>query len=144
MKKHFLLLVFLLFAAIVEAANPVKQMLERLQEGLSDRFKIEICSSSDEGDYFELYGGGRKVTVRANNYVSAAFGINWYLKYYCHAHVSFCGDQLPQLPVDLPQVKERHATKLSDNFYMNYCTFSYTTAFWDWKRWEIPSACGGR
>ena len=136
MKKHFLLLVFLLFAAIVEAANPVKQMLERLQEGLSDRFKIEICSSSDEGDYFELYGGGRKVTVRANNYVSAAFGINWYLKYYCHAHVSFCGDQLPQLPVDLPQVKERHATKLSDNFYMNYCTFSYTTAFWDWKRWE--------
>ena len=103
MKKHFLLLVFLLFAAIVEAANPVKQMLERLQEGLSDRFKIEICSSSDEGDYFELYGGGRKVTVRANNYVSAAFGINWYLKYYCHAHVSFCGDQLPQLPVDLPQ-----------------------------------------
>lgn len=136
MKKHFLLLVFLLFAAIVEAANPVKQMLERLQEGLSDRFKIEIRSSSDEGDYFELYGGGRKVTVRANNYVSAAFGINWYLKYYCHAHVSFCGDQLPQLPVDLPQVKERHATKLSDNFYMNYCTFSYTTAFWNWKRWE--------
>ena len=48
MKKHFLLLVFLLFAAIVEAANPVKQMLERLQEGLSDRFKIEIRSSSDE------------------------------------------------------------------------------------------------
>ena len=33
-------------------------------------------------------------------------------------------------------MKERHATKLSDNFYMNYCTFSYTTAFWDWKRWE--------
>ena len=73
MKKHFVLLFFLLLVAVAEAANPVKQMLERLQEGLSDRFKIEIRSSSDEGDYFELYGGGRKVTVRANNYVSAAF-----------------------------------------------------------------------
>lgn len=136
MKKHFLSLLFLLLAMFVEA-NPVGQMLERLQKGLSSRFKIEIHSSSDQGDdYFELYGGGRKVTVRANNYVSAAFGINWYLKYYCHAQVSFCKDQLPQLPADLPQVKERHATKLSDNFYMNYCTFSYTTAFWDWKRWE--------
>ena len=86
MKKHFLLILFLLLATVVEA-NPVKQMLERFQKGLSNRFKIEIRSSSDQGDYFELYGGGRKVTVRANNYVSAAFGINWYLKYYCHAHV---------------------------------------------------------
>lgn len=83
MKKHFLLILFLLLATVVEA-NPVKQMLERFQKGLSNRFKIEIRSSSDQGDYFELYGGGRKVTVRANNYVSAAFGINWYLKYYCH------------------------------------------------------------
>ena len=106
MKKHFLLILFLLLATVVEA-NPVKQMLERFQKGLSNRFKIEIRSSSDQGDYFELYGGGRKVTVRANNYVSAAFGINWYLKYYCHAHVSFCEDRLPDLPVDLPQVKER-------------------------------------
>jgi len=135
MKKHLLLLSFLLLAILVKA-NPVKQMLERFQKGLSSRFEIEVSSYSDQDDYFELYGGGRKVTVRGNNYVSVAFGINWYLKYYCHAHVSFCEDQLPNLPADLPQVKERHTTKLSDNFYMNYCTFSYTTAFWDWKRWE--------
>lgn len=128
-------MLFLLLAILVKA-NPVKQMLERFQKGLSSRFEIEVSSYSDQNDYFELYGGGRKVTVRGNNYVSVAFGINWYLKYYCHAHVSFCEDQLPNLPVDLPQVKERHTTKLSDNFYMNYCTFSYTTAFWDWKRWE--------
>ena len=64
-------MLFLLLAMFVEA-NPVGQMLERLQKGLSSRFKIEIHSSSDQGDdYFELYGGGRKVTVRANNYVSA-------------------------------------------------------------------------
>ena len=56
MKKHFLLILFLLLATVVEA-NPVKQMLERFQKGLSNRFKIEIRSSSDQGDYFELYGG---------------------------------------------------------------------------------------
>ena len=60
MKKHFLLLVFLLFAAIVEAANPVKQMLERLQEGLSDRFKIEIRSSSDEATTLNCMVAGAK------------------------------------------------------------------------------------
>lgn len=136
MKKHIAFLFFLLVTTAVVGGNPVKGTLERIQKGLSKRFVIEIKSSDGQGDYFELNGGGKKVTVSANNYVSAAFGIHWYLKYYCHACVSFCEDQLPELPADLPQVKERRATTLSDNFYMNYCTFSYTTAFWDWKRWE--------
>lgn len=135
MKTH-ILLIFFLFAAFVAKGNPVTGTLERIQKGLSNRFKVEIRSGSEQGDYFELKGGGRNITVRANNYVSAAYGINWYLKYYCHTSFSFCEDQFVALPADLPRVDERRATTLSDNFYMNYCTFSYTTAFWDWKRWE--------
>lgn len=112
-------------------------MMERMQKGLSKRFKIEIVSDkATSGEFFELNGGGRYITVRANNYVNAAFGINRYLKYYCHTDISFCEDQFPALPADLPTVSEHHSTGLAINFYMNYCTFSYTTAFWDWKRWE--------
>lgn len=136
MRKHFLFLFFLLVTVVAKGSNPVSNMLERLQKGLSARFKVEIEASAVQEDYFELSGGGPKVTVRAGNYVSAAFGIHWYLKYYCHASFSFCEDQLPDLPADLPQVEERRTTMLTDNLYMNYCTFSYTTAFWDWKRWE--------
>lgn len=135
MKKHILFILFIFLTVLVKG-NPVTGTLERIQKGLSSRFKIEIRPSAAEGDYFELKGGGQNITVRANNYVSAAFGINWYLKYYCHANFSFCEDQFHELPEALPQVDERHTTPLSDNFYMNYCTFSYTTAFWDWKRWE--------
>lgn len=135
MKKHFLLLCCLLLSVVV-SGNPVTGLLERIQKGLSSRFKIEIQASSSQTDYFELSGGGKQVTVRANNYVSAAFGVNWYLKYYCRTNFSFCEDQLPQLPTDLPPVNERQATVLADNLYMNYCTFSYTTVFWDWERWE--------
>lgn len=134
--KTRILFFLLLLLTVVAKGNPVAKTLERIQKGLSKRFKIEIQSSSGQYDYFELNGGGRKVVVYANNYVNAAFGINWYLKYYCHANISFCEDQLPELPIELPQVQERRTTKLIDNFYMNYCTFSYTTAFWDWKRWE--------
>ena len=135
--KKYLLLLHILFVVVAAAeANPVKGMLERIEKGLANRFKIEIQSSSDQKDYFELSGGGRKVTVRANNYISAAFGINWYLKYYCHVSLSFCEKQLAGLPTELPQVLESRTTSLTENFYMNYCTFSYTTAFWDWERWE--------
>ena len=42
------------------------------------------------------------------------------------------------LPEVLPAVtkKERHETGLKLRYDLNYCTFSYTMAFWDWDRWE--------
>ena len=32
--------------------------------------------------------------------------------------------------------KERHETDLKLRYDFNYCTFSYTMAFWDWNRWQ--------
>lgn len=61
-------------------ANPVAGMLERIDKGASKKFSIEIKSIGNE-DYFELDQKGNRVVVRANNYVSAASGVNWYLKY---------------------------------------------------------------
>ena len=42
------------------------------------------------------------------------------------------------LPNVLPAVKqkERHETDLKLRYDFNYCTFSYTMAFWDWNRWQ--------
>lgn len=42
------------------------------------------------------------------------------------------------LPDVLPPVlrKERHETNLALRYDFNYCTYSYSMAFWDWKRWE--------
>ena len=75
--------------------------------------------------------------VRGNNYVSIATGINWYLKYYAGINLSWNGMQA-DLPEVLPPVlkKERHETDLKLRYDFNYCTFSYSMAFWDWKRWE--------
>ena len=43
-----------------------------------------------------------------------------------------------ELPEVLPAVKqkERHETTMKYRYNFNYCTFSYTMAFWDWERWE--------
>ena len=43
-----------------------------------------------------------------------------------------------KLPTTLPRVtkKERHETNYKYRYYLNYCTYSYTMAFWDWNRWE--------
>lgn len=71
--------------------------------------------------------------IRGNNYVSIATGLNWYLKY--HVGIIFPGMACrAELPEVLPAVKqkERHETDMKYRYDFNYCTFSYTMAFWDW------------
>ena len=135
MKQLITMITFLLLVGPV-SAHALTGMLERMQKGLSSRFQVEIVKTPAGEGFFELTGGGKRVTVRANSKLNAATGINWYLKYYCRSSYSFCEDQPVSLSLPMPVVNERRATPLNQNFYMNYCTFSYTTAFWDWKRWE--------
>lgn len=116
-------------------ANPVKGLLERIDKGASAKFVIEQVKA--ETDFFELDQKGNKVVIRGNNYVSIASGVNWYLKYHAGIHLSWNG-MTAKLPEVLPAVKqkERHETTLPYRYDLNYCTFSYTMAFWDWERWE--------
>lgn len=116
-------------------SSPVYELLERIDPGASQKFKIEL--SEGEPDFFELDQAGEKVVVRGNNYVSIATGINWYLKYYAGIHLSWNGMQA-KLPAVLPPVKEkeRREASLKYRYDFNYCTYSYSMAFWDWERWE--------
>jgi hypothetical protein len=125
----------LCLAVVVKAASPIQGLLERIDKGASRKFVIEQVKSPT--DFFELDQKGDKVVIRGNNYVSIATGVNWYLKYYAGIQLSWNG-MTAQLPAVLPAVpqKERHETDLKYRYNFNYCTYSYTMAFWDWDRWE--------
>jgi len=116
-------------------ANPVDELLERIDKGASAKFKTELVKS--DKDFFELDQKGAKVVVRGNTWVNIASGVNWYLKYYAGIHLSW-NQMQAKLPAVMPAVtkKERHETDLTLRYDFNYCTFSYSMAFWDWKRWE--------
>ena len=133
--RKIITFLFLTLAMSIVAANPIDKMLERIDPGASKKFKTELVKSPT--DFFELDQKGDKVVVRGNSWVNIATGINWYLKYYAGTHLSWNG-MSAKLPAVLPKVekKERHETDLSMRYDFNYCTFSYSMAFWDWERWE--------
>lgn len=116
-------------------SNPVNGLLERIDPGASKKFIIQV--KKGQSDFFELDQKGDKVVIRGNNYVNIATGLNWYLKYYAGIHLSWNG-MTAELPESLPKVSTpvRKETNLSLRYDFNYCTYSYTMAFWDWKRWE--------
>jgi len=133
MKK---LLVLLFCAACIQlSATPVDDLLERIDRGASKKFKIELQKS--QRDFFELDQTGHRVTVRGNSWVNIASGLNWYLKYYAGIHLTW-NQMHAKLPPVMPRVEkpERHETDLTLRYDFNYCTFSYSMAFWDWQRWE--------
>ena len=116
-------------------SNPVNGLLERIDSGASKKFIIQV--KKGQSDFFELDQKGDKVVIRGNNYVNIATGLNWYLKYYAGIHLSW-NSMTAELPESLPKVSTpvRKETNLSLRYDFNYCTYSYTMTFWDWKRWE--------
>lgn len=135
--KQFLLILLacLCFPFAQLWSNPVHDLLERIDPGASKKIIIQVKKGSS--DFFELDQKGDKVVIRGNNYVNIATGLNWYLKYYAGIHLSWNG-MTAELPESLPKVSTpvRKETNLSLRYDFNYCTYSYTMAFWDWKRWE--------
>ena len=130
-----LLTILMLATALAVSANPVDELLERIDKGASAKFKTQLVKS--DKDFFELDQSGRRVVVRGNTWVNIATGVNWYLKYYAGIHLTW-NQMQASLPAVLPPVTtpERHETDLTLRYDFNYCTFSYSMAFWDWQRWQ--------
>lgn len=135
LKRHITILLLFTAVFLSQAATPIDGLLERIDKGASRKIAVQIMPGNT--DFFELDQQGNRPVVRANNYVNAAVGINWYFKYNCGIHLSW-NCMKAKLPAVLPSVKtkERHETDLKLRYNFNYCTFSYSMAFWDWERWQ--------
>ena len=116
-----------------------KDLLDRLLPAYQHKnvFKFEIIPQDEGRDVFEIETRRGSVIIRGNNSVSMAMGLNWYLKHYCHCHVSWCGNQL-NLPDPLPEVMEkvRRTAWAKYRYFLNYCCFGYSLPWWDFSQWE--------
>ena len=147
------LVALLCTVALGAFANPADDLLNRIDKGAAAKFKTVLVKS--DKDFFEIdqartrkgnstsaasksaTGKNNPIIIRGNSWVNIAVGINWYLKHHAGIHISW-NNMNVKLPAVLPVVKqkERHETDLKLRYNFNYCTFSYTMAFWDWNRWQ--------
>ena len=133
MKRVFLILVSVI--ALRVAAAPIDSLAYRVTEGTSAG-RIIFNEIPAKEDFFEIKSSEGKVLIEGNNPVSLATGLNWYLKYVAGIHISWNNltQPLPEL-LPLPAEPIRKNAKVARRYYLNYCTFSYSMAFWDEDRW---------
>ncbi len=119
------------------ASLAVKSLASRIIPKHADKFSFEVIQSADGQDVFELESKNGTVVIRGNNGVSMAMGLNWYLKYYCKCSVSLTGENL-NLPSQLPATEGvvRKTNWAKYRYFLNYCAFGYSLAWYDWDQWE--------
>ena len=130
-----------LHAQVQTGSKPNKKavidLIERVLPGASSHFDIRFIPSADGKDIFEISTKGRKILLSGNNGVSVASALNFYLKNYCNFELTW-NNLNDKRPTTFPPVKEpvRKVSPHKYRYYLNYCTFSYTMAWWDWERWQ--------
>ena len=119
------------------ATDAARGLIGRVLPKQAEAFVVETIARENGRDAFEIESAGGKIVLRGNNGVAIASALGWYLKNYGHCDISWCGDQLalanPPPPVP---AKVRVVNPFQRRIYFNYCTLSYSAAWWDWERWQ--------
>lgn len=85
---------------------------------------------------FEIRSDGRTLFVAATDPVSAAVAIHTYLRRSC-GHAIHWDTVLPIFLTELPSSEiVRDCAGVDEFYYLNFCTGSYSTAYWGWGEWE--------
>lgn len=115
-----------------------RELTQRVVPSVADSFRYRKVVRPDSTDYFTLSQQGDKVMVEANSAGSMAMGLNYYLKNYCLATVSWYADDKVELPASLPVVEESVTVeaRVPNRFFLNYCTSGYSMPWWSWRDWE--------
>ncbi|WP_229056394.1 alpha-N-acetylglucosaminidase TIM-barrel domain-containing protein [Collinsella sp. D33t1_170424_A12] len=123
-----------------KVVNEASNLVERvLGAEWRDKFVFELRDQLDGKDVFEIADAGDgRIKVRGNDGISLASGLNYYLRNFCKVDYNpLFGSQL-DMPATLPSVGEG-ILKFTDYEYryaLNFCTYSYTMAFWNWDEYE--------
>jgi alpha-N-acetylglucosaminidase len=148
MRPSSIVILTLALAARPVAASPVPpgradvlqaamSLIGRVVPGQASLFVVEQIAPQDGRDVFEVESRDGRIVLRGSTGVAIASALNWYLE-----HVAGITVAIPVRPITLAlplaplAAKVRITTPYAYRYFFNYCTFSYSMAWWDWAQWE--------
>jgi alpha-N-acetylglucosaminidase len=131
-------------AALVTSGNndfdskEVQLLIERLVPHQSSAFLLEKIPSTTKVDSFAVESRGNQIIIKGTSNQALAKGFNYYLNNYCHLTISWNLGDTVILPKQLPAISTPtgQLCRFNDRFFLNYCTFGYTTVWWKWDQWQ--------
>ena len=136
------LLTLVLVTAGLQSPHPVdlvaaRALVARVVATSGAQFEVAAIPDSAGLDVFEIESRGAKVVLRGSSGVAIASALDWYLE-----HVAGVNPPLPLTPISLPsplprvQAPVHVVSPYRVRYFFNYCTFSYSMAWWNWRDWQ--------
>jgi alpha-N-acetylglucosaminidase len=121
---------------VASTLRAAAELVRRVVPANAGRFVVEHTADSAGHDVFEIESRGAAIVLRGSSGVAIASALNWYLEQVAGVTVSN-----PLQAVRLattPPVRRtvRITTPHKFRYFFNYCTFSYSMAWWDWEDWQ--------
>jgi alpha-N-acetylglucosaminidase len=110
-------------------------VLHRLLPAQASGFELAAIEAHDGRERFRISGAGQHIRIEGSSTSALLFGVNWYLKYVAHAHISPNGDQLARA-LPRPARTLEGETRFAYRYALNENVDGYTTAYWNWPRWQ--------
>ena len=110
--------------------------LDRVLGSRAGDFRLEPIGPEDGCEVYEAAASGGQVTIRGSSGVAILRGAYAYLRDTGQAMICWSGRRA-EFAQRMPDYAFRKVV-CPNRFvqYFNPCTFGYSTAFWDWERWE--------
>ena len=138
--KKIVLFVLLVIAAEAAAMADAVQAARALAMRVLPRHgaEIEFVQESSESDFYSLETVDGHLRICGNNANSMAVGLGNYLSDWCKITVTWYARDKVREPRRLPVVsgKVTRSALVGHRFFLNYCTYGYSLAWWQWSDWE--------
>lgn len=118
-----------------EREIPAEGVIARVLGEIPENMTLEMLPETSDTDIYEIDAHDGHLTLKASSQTALCYAFNRYLKKGCHSMVTWSGKHL-QLPDVWPDFQERVESPYRLRYFLNVCTFGYTTPYWDWERWS--------
>jgi len=116
--------------------KPVLDLIERKLPGSSPYFVIETIEAENGHDTYEIAKKDKKVVLRGSNIRSVCLALGYFIKHILDEDLSWSNLDSVFVYKDVDFAPYRRVVDQKYRSYMNFCTHSYTCAWWNWERWE--------
>ena len=139
---HITFLISILFLQPRMLASDIElratEMLQRVAPQLIGKVAFRHIESAV--DTFAVTSLNDTVMIKGSSVGAVCVALNNYLRNYLKVNVSWFSDMPVEIPEEIvipdPDYPLTGQAVVNNRFFLNYCTFGYTTPFWDWNEWE--------
>ncbi|MEG1539512.1 MAG: alpha-N-acetylglucosaminidase [Muribaculaceae bacterium] len=142
LQKCLIIIIILMaipFSGLAKAHDiiaPAKSVIERQIGDMAGTINYKYIKPIKGKETFSVKAKNGKLTIEGSSAVALCYAYHSYLKKACGAMKTWSGENM-NLPLTFPECTiEKTSTPYSYRYFLNVCTFGYTTPFWDWSRWE--------